>query len=114
MAWKQLGAIEIDGTTNVVNTDYALYTVPAGLSVVVSKIIGLNKNSGTTVTVRIYHVPSGGSVGNAYAIVYDYGAAQLGPGNLVEIPAITMAAGDKLYVRSNTSLVNFIAWGDER
>ena len=113
MSFKQLGALDIDGSTNLVNTDYAVYTVPSGNETVVSSIVMLNRNTGSDAKVRLYHVPSGQSIESKYAILYD--RTILAAGNFIAIQiGIAMAEGDKIYFRSDATDVNIIAWGDER
>jgi hypothetical protein len=103
----RLAAIDITSA----DTDTTLYTVPSDKAAAVS-IHMCNRNN-TAVTIRIAHVDGAGigSVANADYILYDSiveanGAETIRTG-------ITMAEADTILVRSDTTSVNFIAWGSE-
>ena len=113
MSFKQLGSIDIDGSTNLTGTNYTVYTVPSSSETVVSSILVLNRNSSSSAKITIYHVPSGQSVNNRYAILHQ--REILSGGNFINIQiGITMETGDTIIVNSDTSSVNFILWGDEK
>lgn len=105
--YKRLGAITVSANTNT-----ELYETPALTSAIVSTIAVCNRST-SGATFRIAHVDATavGSVANEDYIYYD-----------VVIPAnntflctagITMATGHIILVRSNSTSVNFIAWGSE-
>ena len=110
MAFKQLGAITI---TNA-SSESTVYTVPVSSETIVSSILINNKTASDT-TIRLSHVPSGGSIGNAYYIIYN---EVITAGGRMDVQlGVTMATGDVIsaYSTINASpYVNVIVWGDEQ
>lgn len=111
MAFKQLGAIDINGTSHVINTLYPIYTVPANKTAIVSTILAQNRNS-TTAKIRIYHLPAGQTLTDAHSITFDEPLHSLYGKGIYQF-GITMVAGDIIYILSNKVWTNFILWGDE-
>lgn len=107
MAFKQLGAINI--TTAL--TETTLYTVPSSKETICNALLILNRGSNVA-NVRLSHVPSGQSVGNAYYLAY-YDTIDSSGGKILYQLPICMAVGDKLSIYSDQLNVNAIAWGDE-
>lgn len=116
--FKILGRLEIDGTTNVVDTDYLLYTVPSDYNAIVKLLVN-NFNNGEDAQIRVYHLQSGDSVsppasiGNIFYDEYLLRAGTGSPGGKAWC-TLTMDEGDMIYVRSDIVDVNFIAEGLER
>lgn len=103
---KRLGA-----TTVTANTDTLLYAVPASKSAVVSTILVCNRGA-TSQTYRVAHVDGAiVNVANEDFIAYD----QTIPANTSFGLSfgVTMAATHTILVRSDSTNVNFIAWGSE-
>lgn len=110
MAFKMLGGEEIDGVANAINTDILLYTVPASKYAIVSTIHCLNKHSTDDAIIRVMTTVSG----DEWKILYNEPLWHQGGANHISIQlGICMAVGDKIYVRSDKILVNFMAWGEE-
>jgi len=111
MAFKRLGAEEIDGAVNAVDTDIELYEVPVDKYAIVASIHCLNRSAANAV-IRVMHTENG--VGDEDYILYDEPLWAQGGANHISIQlGICMKAGDKLYVRSDVVDVNFQAWGEE-
>lgn len=91
-----------------INTDTALYTVPAGRSAVL-KLVICNETSGT-VKVRARIGVGGAAATDGQYLYYDF---QIPANSTLENRGITMAATDVLAVQSDTSPVSFSALGDE-
>lgn len=108
---KRLGCLDIDGSTNTVDTDYGLYTVPASTYAKNVKVYICNRNGGYTARIRLAHVD--GAVGDIavedYILFDDY----LLPYETKIVELDGMVATDTLLVRSSVSLVNFEACGEE-
>lgn len=108
---KRLGVKDIDGIINTIDTNYALYTVGGGTYAKSVKIYICNRNSGYTAKVRLAHID--GAIGDIavedYILFDDY----LLPyeTKVIEIEGMITAA--TLLCRSNVSLVNFEACGQE-
>lgn len=109
--YKRLGCLDIDGSTNTVDTDYGLYTVPASTYAKNVKVYICNRNGGYTARIRLAHVD--GAVGDIavedYILFDDY----LLPYETKIVELDGMVATDTLLVRSSVSLVNFEACGEE-
>jgi hypothetical protein len=113
--WKRLGVLDIDGSTNPVDTDTLLYTVPVTTETLISTIRAVSRVSTAAVTVVLYHVPSGQSVGAIYGMEFELpGVGGSGEASMVDLTGIPATAGDKIYVRSDTANVNFVVYGEER
>ena len=98
--------LNIDGTTNTVDTDYSLYLVPASAYPASIKIAAVNRNSSVIPAIRIAHVDGViGDVANEDYIWYDV-LLQPNEPKFVEIDG--MIPADSILVRSDTSDVNFI------
>ena len=111
-AYKRLGAEEIDGAANPVNTDVALYVVPGATEAIVSAIHACNR-SAVVGTIRIAHVDGAiGVVADEDYIIYDETVE--GNGHIDIQLGISMEAADSLLVRSDVVDVNFIACGVEK
>jgi len=110
--YKRLGAQEIDGVTNAVNTNVALYVVPGATSAVVSDIHACNRSANVG-TIRIAHVDGAlGAVADEDYIIYD---ETIEPSGHKDIQiGISMEAADTLLIRSDVVDINFIAWGVEK
>lgn len=110
--YKRLGAEEIDGAGNAVDTDIQLYVVPGDTQTIVSTILAHNK-SANLATIRIAH-PNGaiGTVAEEDYLQKDVKIPSLGV-TTIQL-GITMVAADTLLVRSDIVDVNFIAWGVEK
>ena len=103
---KRLGA-----ETVAADTDKALYTCPASTETIVSAIVVCNQGASTN-AYRIAFVDGAiGSVANSDYIAYD---TQIAP-NKSEIFNIgaAMEAADTILVRSDSTDVNFVAFGVE-
>jgi len=101
---SRIGALDIDGTTNAVDTNITLYTVPASTYPRKVRINITNRNSGTDALVRLAHHE--GSVGNEDYILYD---VSLTPSETKSIEIDGMIPGDILMIRSNVTDVTFVA-----
>lgn len=105
----RIGAEDIDGTTNAIDTDISLYTVPASTYPAKVKIIAVNRNGLTvpTPSTRIAHVDGAiGAVANEDYLWYD---VLLQPNESKYIEIDGMEVGDSILVRSDTTDVNFLA-----
>jgi hypothetical protein len=103
---------KILGQSAPANTSNAdLYTVPSGRATIVSTIHVANV-TGTDATCRIFVVESGDSAVAGNAIAYDVTIAANSMAAFTT--GITLAAGDKLVVRTDTSnSLTFHAFGSE-
>lgn len=109
--YKRLGCLDIDGSTNTVDTDYGLYTVPASTYAKNVKVYICNRNGGYTARVRLAHVD--GAVGDVAVADYILFDDYLLPYETKIVELDGMVATDTLLVRSSVSLVNFEACGEE-
>lgn len=103
---KRLGASRPADTNNA-----TLYTVPTGVSVVVTAIRICN-TTGTAATARLFLVPSGGTADQSTAIYYDYSV----PANstIADDGKHVLEAGGTIQVRVGTgSAITFTASGVE-
>jgi hypothetical protein len=88
-----------------------LYTVPSSTQTVISTIAIANTAASSALG-RIFVVPSAGSASTANAIVYDYSFD--GNSTVTLTLGITLAAADKIIVRSGTAnALTFHAFGSE-
>lgn len=108
---KRLGCLDIDGSTNTVDTDYGLYTVGASTYAKNVKIYICNRNGGYTARIRLAHVD--GAVGDVAVADYILFDDYLLPYETKIVELDGMVATDTLLVRSSVSLVNFEACGEE-
>lgn len=92
------------------NTDYVLYTVPAGKQVIISVCTITAKTSNSKFRLSI--VPSGDTLADKNAINYD---DMIEPGrSRNKLQSITLQPGDKVYMRANTAAnLSFSLFGDE-
>ncbi len=88
-----------------------LYTVPAGRTAVLSRILIANV-SGSTATFRIAITPSGVTLATQHYIAYDI---SLAAGDAINMPiGAGMEEGDFISVRTSTgSAITFAAFGTE-
>lgn len=117
MAYKRLGAEEIDGSTNPIDTNVSLYQVPSGNEAIISTIYILNKHATDTATVRLAHVDGAiGVVAEEDYILKSGANAKIPSGHAKSLIGlgISMEASDSLLIRSDKVDVNFIVWGCER
>lgn len=92
------------------DTDYVLYTVPAGKQVIISVCTITAKNSNSKFRLSI--VPSGDTLADKNAISYD-DLIEPGRGRN-KLQSITLQPGDKVYMRANTAdNLSFSLFGDE-
>jgi hypothetical protein len=102
----RVGAEDIDGAVNTIDTDIALYTVPGATYPASVKIAIVNRNN-STVAVRLAHIDGVlGAVSNEDYILYD---CILQPYESKFIELDGMITGDTLLIRSDTTDVTFIA-----
>ena len=106
MAVKMLGAIAITEDTLT-----EIFTVTAGKSVIVSRVILTNKNTSSDATMYLEHLPSGGSTDSKYQ--FGNSIVLKNNGSLEIAGGICMSAGDKLKAFTDQSSGYAIAWGDE-
>lgn len=103
----RVGAEDIDGAINTIDTDISLYIVPASTYPAKVKIVAVNRNSGVIPAVRIAHVDGAiGAVSDEDYLMYDV-LLQPNEPKFLEIDGMT--SGDSILVRSNSVGVNFIA-----
>jgi hypothetical protein len=104
--YKRLGA-----TTITTSPSANLYTVPADTSAVISTICICNRGS-SSATYKIAHVDGGiENVSDEDYIVYD-ATINANDSGFLTIGA-TMEATHSILVESDSTSVNFIAWGSE-
>lgn len=91
-------------------TDTDLYTAPASTDTVVSSIAICNTNA-AAIKYRVHVRISAAATGTGNAIFYDVSL----PANSTDTHqlGITLAAGDKVTIRSDTTLVTFTLFGQE-
>lgn len=103
----RVGALTVDGAINLIDTDLALYTVPALTYPQRVKITAVNRNSGSAATIRIAHIDGAlGAVSNEDYIWYDIALLD-NESKWLEIDGLLPT--DTILVRSDTIDVNFIA-----
>ncbi len=111
--YKRLGAVEIDGSSNAVDTNINLYTVPGSTETIVSSINICNRSNNSADDIQIAHVDGAiGVVADEDWIVFNIDIPAENHENI--ILGITMEATHSLLVRSGIVDVNFIAWGIEK
>ena len=107
---QQLCAIEIDGTTNAINTNILAYTCPSGKQIVISSANMSSENSSNGL-VWLWNAKSGYSVGNANRLIAgELIASTCGRIN-IQI-GMCLQAGDTIYFKSSVTNVNLIIYGD--
>lgn len=106
---SKLGAVDIDGTTNTINTNKSLYVVPANTYVYNLNLSVTNRNSSTSALVRIAHIVGTlTAVTSADFILYD---AIILPNETKDIEIPGAVPSDTFLVRSDTTNVNFVLSG---
>lgn len=106
-----LGAETIDGTTNAIDTNIALYTVPTSSSAIYNNISICNRNN-STVSIRLAHIDGALiSIADADYILYD---VTFLPNEKKNIYIPGMEADDTILIRSDTTDVTFRITGIER
>jgi len=102
----RLGARRIDGVTNVIDTNYTLYTATKFIK---NAVVVVNNINAVGIKVRIAHVNGAiGTVTDKDYIFYDSDIVANGT-TTIEIPSLI--EGDTVLVRSDTADVNFMATG---
>lgn len=94
------------------DTDTTVYTVPASSSAVISTFTICNRTSGSGASAfRIAVVPSGESLSNKHYLMYgEYLDAKE---SIFKTIGLTLATGDSLVVRSDSSDLSFSIFGNE-
>jgi len=106
--YARLGAEEIDGVGNAIDTNISLYQVPASTYAESVKVTICNRNN-SVVAVRLAHVDGAiGAVADEDYILYD---AELESYETRTIVIGGMVATDSILIRSDTVDVNFVATG---
>lgn len=109
---KILGAEEIDGSSNAVDTEITVYEVPSGYEAIISCLHILNRQTNTAAV--IVAVTHGGAITDAFYVLFeDPVYSERGNNHIDVMIGMTLAAGDKIIVLSNIVDVNFMAFGDE-
>lgn len=107
---ERLASMDIDGVTNTIDTNKALYTVGEGDYIRSAKLVICNRNGGLTARVRVAHID--GAIGDIavsdYLLYDDY----LLPYEIKIIEIDGLIPTDTLLVRSNVTNVNFILTGE--
>jgi len=91
------------------NTDEQLYAVPSSGIVSTFAVSLANRNSGTSVHVRVA-LTNATSVANTDYICFD---ETIGPNEVYERSGLVLAYGQYCYVRSDTTGVTAVAYGYE-
>lgn len=92
-------------------TDTLLYTVPANTQTIGSSVAAANRDPAVTAAYRVAVVPSADSLNTKHYLRYDKLLAPRDDNQMVI--GISLAAGDKVYVRSDTGNVSFSLFGNE-
>ncbi len=104
----RLGALDIDGTVNTIDTDIALYQVPALNYADNGKVLVCNRNN-AVVSVRVAHVS--GAIGVVAASEYIFYELLLQPYETKGISIDGMIATDSILIRSDIVNVTFTLMG---
>jgi len=107
MASGILGSVYIDGTTNAVNTDVTVYTVPA--SMLTSCNVNVCNQTGSAVNVYLA-VTNGASPASADWIEYKTSVPAYG---VLERTGLVLQAGAKVFIRSEQTGVSCVVTGIE-
>lgn len=106
-AYKVLGQ-----SAPVAATATAIYTVPASTTAVISTLAYVNRDgTGITAAIRVAVVPSGQTLAVQHYIEFDKLVETRGSNKLTI--GVTLAAGDKVYIQSDTGNVSFSLFGVE-
>ncbi len=92
------------------NTATTLYTVPGGVSTVVSTINVCNQSS-SSISYRVAVRPAGETLAQKHYIAYDVGLA--GNDSVALTLGVTLAATDVITVQSSVATTSFSAFGSE-
>jgi len=111
MALKQLGAADVDGSINLINTPILVYTVPGGAQALMSNISICNRNATVATGVWLWVVANGGSPVGKNAILPGIDLAAKGT---IQDSGQTLEAGGKVYFQSHVTNVNCVISGDEK
>lgn len=116
MNLTQLCAVEIDGVTNVVDTNVLCYTCPVNKQIIVSSL-NISSENTDNAQVWLWNVLTGSSVSNANRIlagdlVAGTGGAGGTGGRINAQIGLCMQAGDTIYLKSTKTNVNLIMYGD--
>lgn len=105
----RLGAEDIDGSTNAIDTDIAVYTVPA--STKTSCNISICNRNASAVAVRLSFID--GAIGALAAADYLEYDVEIPANGVLERTAVSMQATYTIGFRSDTTNVNCVIWGIE-
>ena len=109
MATGRLGALDIDGSSNTVDTNYGVYTVPASTKSSIN--ISVCNRSASTCKVRVALIDGAiGDVADEDYIEYD---VVIPLGGILERTGIILEAAETVLMRSDTAGVNMVITGVE-
>ena len=101
----RVGAVEIDGVINLINTNIGLYTVP-GATYPAATIVKICNRNNAVIAVRLAHIDGAlGALANEDYLVYD---TQLQPYETKYLTIDGLEPTDTLMCRSDTVDVNFM------
>ena len=110
MALKQMGCEYIDGTTNPIDTNKTVYTVPGGAQALMSVISMCNCSATAATGVYLYLVKSGDSPGTANTTLHN---RTIAAGQTLEVERHCLGAAGQVVFKSHTTGVNCLISGDE-
>jgi hypothetical protein len=106
-----LGKILASSQVAAATTDTTVYTVPAASAVKVATAT-ISNITGSSVTVSVSVVPSGGSVDGTHKIVPDFSLAANDATNLPEIAGAMLDAGSFISIRASAvTAINYLFTG---
>lgn len=103
---------KISQAAPVADTDTTLYTVPALTQFISSTLALVNRNVTDISSIRIAVVPNGEALSNKHYIEYDMLVDARGSRRYTI--GMTLSAGDKVVVRSDTGDMSFTLFGVEQ
>ena len=109
MATGRLGALDIDGSSNTVDTNYGVYTVPASTKASIN--ISVCSRTASSAKVRVALIDGAiGDVADEDYIEYDVAIPLSG---VLERTGIILEAAGTVLMRSDTAGVNMVITGVE-
>jgi hypothetical protein len=114
MAVKQLGALDVDGVTYVVDTPHTVYTSPSGggaAGSILSNISIVNRNPTTATNVSLWICANGDSAAAKNTILP---AISIGAKLTMEVEKHAIEPGGTVVFQSGMTDVNCVISGDEK
>ena len=101
-------SFDLDGTTNTVDTDYTLYTVPNNNDATVD-VIFCNRQASTATALKLQVVPNGETAGDEHYIEF---AKALAAKVSYSVTGLTLGEGDSLVFSGSVASTSILVTGN--